>query len=193
MRCFIDNHPDHPVTVNYRTKEFAIVDYVRAQFPNRTLILNKSVGVSQRRPDILITLDTHSVIIEVDENMHCGYCDEAERLAAIYHDLGGTKPMSVIRFNPDGYMDAIDSGKVKSCWGTTVDKTFGVVDDNDWQCRLETLRTVVDSCLTHAPTKPIAEHRLFYGSMETCPSSSSGSSGEEEEGVEVPFESLGLN
>ena len=42
------------------------------------------------------------------------------------------------------------------------------------------------SCIDNVPIRPIAEHRLFYGSHEECESS-------DDEVVEVPFESLDLN
>ena len=186
FRCFIEAHPDSGITLNYRTKEFAVVDYIKAQFPEIKLTLNKSVGSSKRRPDILIILPTHVVIIEVDEHRHCCYGDEAQRLAQLYDDLGGTKPMQVVRFNPDGYIEAGTNHKVKSCWGANTEQVFGVVTQHDWDERLNTLKGVVQSCIDNVPTRPIAEHRLFYGGHQECDTS-------DEEVVEVQFESLGLN
>lgn len=186
FRCYICVFPDSDITRNYRVKEFAVVDYIKTQFPEAKLTLNKSVGLSKRRPDVLMIFKTHAVIIEVDEHRHCCYADETKRLVQLYQDLGGTKPMHVVRFNPDSYIEAVTNRKVKSCWGVNSDKDFGVISQADWDERLSTLKDVVQSCIDNVPTKPIAEIRLFYGAMVDCESS-------DEEVIEVPFESLGLN
>lgn len=189
FRCFIETHPECEITLNYRVKEFSVVEFIKVQFPDVKLLLNKSVGVSKRRPDILITLTSHVVIIEVDEHRHCCYSDEAERLAQLYQDLGGTTPMHVIRFNPDAYIEAVTSRRVNSCWGVDDDtKRFGVVSQAGWDERLCALKGVVRSCIDNPPVQPISEVRLFYGAMVECDPCS------DDDGLQdVPFESLGLN
>jgi hypothetical protein len=60
----------------------------------------------KERPDILIQLPTHNVIVEVDEFQHSkGYCKEGEinRMKNIAFSYGGTK-CAFIRYNPDSYV-----------------------------------------------------------------------------------------
>lgn len=49
---------------------------------------DKKYCCSKRRPDILIDLETHLIIIEVDENQHKGYSCENKRIMEISQDLG---------------------------------------------------------------------------------------------------------
>jgi hypothetical protein len=58
-------------------------------------------GACLRRPDVLLQLEKHVLIIEVDKNRHNTYeciC-ENKRVIEIYQALG--TPVVFIRFNPD--------------------------------------------------------------------------------------------
>ena len=120
LRCFMYLFPDKPVSRNYKTKEFAVVEYVTTEFPDVDWVADKIVngGCSKRRPDLLLDLGYQVIIIEVDENQHNGYTTTCEiaRVNDLYTDLGD-RPIIFIRFNPDDYVNAGGS-KITSCWGT---------------------------------------------------------------------------
>ena len=59
-------------------------------------------GCSKRRPDLLLDLGSHIIIVEIDKNKHNDYdcmC-EHKRLMEISMDLSH-RPIVFIRFNPD--------------------------------------------------------------------------------------------
>ena len=116
--CYMNLFPDKPVCRNYKTKEFAVVEYVKTQFPNLNWIADKIIsgGCSKRRPDLLLDLLYQVVIIEVDENQHTDYdCScENKRIMELSQDLGH-RPIIFIRFNPDEYEK--DGINITSCWG----------------------------------------------------------------------------
>lgn len=69
--CFISN-PDNfdtPLIRNHKPKEIAVADSITEMFPDFTWILDKRVkdGCSRRRPDLLLDMATHLIIIEIDE------------------------------------------------------------------------------------------------------------------------------
>lgn len=69
-------------------------------------IIDKAVKKGcNKRPDLLLNLDNYSIIIEIDENQHVLYKKEKEkeRLEEIQKNLA--KPLVVIRFNCDYYLD----------------------------------------------------------------------------------------
>ena len=118
MRCFIHLFPHKPISYNYKTKEKAVVDFVLGEFQSFMWITDKRVqyGCSKRRPDLLLDLGSHVLIIEVDENQHMDYdCScENKRLMEISRDIGH-RPLIFIRFNPDQYIDN-KNNKITSCW-----------------------------------------------------------------------------
>ena len=67
--CYIHLFPDKPNTRNYKTKEKAVVDFVLSHFEHMSWIADKRVqeGCSRRRPDLLLDLGSHVLIVEVDE------------------------------------------------------------------------------------------------------------------------------
>jgi hypothetical protein len=64
--------PDKPVSRNYKTKEYAVVEFVKIKFPDLSLISDKIItdGCSKRRPDLFLDLGNQILIIEIDENQH---------------------------------------------------------------------------------------------------------------------------
>ena len=123
MPCFVNNpeNNDKPAMRNYKTKEKEVVDRIIEIFPDFTWVADKRVydGCSLRRPDLLLDLGTHIIIIEVDENKHEGYdcACENKRLMELSKDLNH-RPIVFIRFNPDSYIN--ENGEtIKSCWKLT--------------------------------------------------------------------------
>ena len=118
LRCTVYQNPDHDVSKKYKAKEHCVVDFLKEQLPTEMIVCDKQIdgGCSRRRPDIFIDKLTHSVIVEIDENQHESYdCTcENRRLMELFEDLG-RRPLVMIRFNPDGYIDK-NSKEVKSCF-----------------------------------------------------------------------------
>ena len=118
LRCYMYTFPDKPISRNYKTKEFAVVEYVKQQFSEYNWISDKiiSSGCSRRRPDLLLELEEQIIIIEIDENQHTDYdCScENKRIMELSQDVGH-KSIIFIRFNPDEYINKGE--KNKSCWG----------------------------------------------------------------------------
>jgi hypothetical protein len=148
-RCYIHLFPDVPISKNYKTKEYAVLEFIRNNYPEHTWINDKAIdgGCSKKRPDIFLDLLSHSIIIEIDEYQHRDYDNcELKRINLLFEDLGD-RHIVFIRFNPDDYLDK--DNKISSCWGidknglTSVKKS----KENEWEYRLNTLKNKVDEML----------------------------------------------
>ena len=163
--CYIHTFPDKPVTRNYKTKEFAVVESVKKSCPDVTWVCDKRIvdGCSRRRPDMLCDLGTHIVVVEVDENQHADYeCScENKRLMELSQDVGH-RPTVFIRFNPDDYV--CDGKTVASCWGINT-KGMAVIKkkkQTEWDVRLGVLAEMTQYWLSHIPSKTIEVIELYY-------------------------------
>ncbi len=79
--CFVNLFPDKHVARNYKTKENTVATFLKETFPDVTWKCDKRIenGCSKRRPDLLLDMGSHIVIVEVDENSHDVYdptCEE---------------------------------------------------------------------------------------------------------------------
>jgi hypothetical protein len=147
--------PDITVKHNYKTKELDVFDRICEHFPGVTAIGDRIIdgGCSKYRPDILIHMGDHTVVIEIDENRHSTYnknCEEA-RLNDLFTDAGDI-PMALIRFNPDGYSNEAGE-RVKSCWKANKQGVLVVPKDKkvEWEQRIEHLLGRVSYWLDTAP------------------------------------------
>ncbi len=126
-----------------------MVTFLQEKFPNVDWRWNKVVegGCSKRRPDLLLDMGSHIVIVEVDKNshdMHDPTCEE-KRMGEIWNDVDH-RPIVFVRFNPDKYKDK-DGNNVPSPWGekrangaaTLSKKWKSALED-----RLEKLRETVE-------------------------------------------------
>ena len=168
--CYIQLFPDKPTARNYKTKEKSVVDYVMSHFGNFTWISDKRVsdGCSRRRPDLLLDMGSHILIVEVDENQHTDYeCScENKRLMEISRDIGH-RPLIFIRFNPDGYIDNKDT-KIKTCWVPNKQNGILRVPPNrqkDWNNRLVVLHQQIQYWIENIPEKTVEIIQLFYDGM----------------------------
>lgn len=142
------------------------MDNITESFPQFTWAADKKVqdGCSLRRPDLLLDLGSHIIIVEVDENKHTDYdCScEHKRLMELSQDLQH-RPIVFIRFNPDDYMNK-DNVLVKSCW--KVNK-LGVMQimktkEAEWNERMACLKQQIQYWVEN-PTEKTAEIvELFY-------------------------------
>ena len=165
--CYINLFPDKPVVRNYKTKEKEVVDRILKIFPNFTWVYDKKVqdGCSKRRPDLLLDLGTHIIIVEIDENAHTEYdCScENKRLMEISQDLG-FRPIVFIRFNPDDYIDK-NGKKIKSCWKINRNNGIIMIDKNkmkEWEERINSLIEQINYWVKNLSKKTIEIIELYY-------------------------------
>jgi hypothetical protein len=166
LRCFIHLYPDVKVSRNYKTKETDVVSRITEYFPNFTWVTDKKVsdGCSRRRPDLLLDLGSHIIIVEVDENRHTDYdCScEHKRLMQLSQDVGH-RSIVFIRFNPDEYVK--DNKKITSCWKTN-NKTgllyVPVSKSEEWSKRIEILKETINYWVSNPTEKTVEIIELFY-------------------------------
>jgi hypothetical protein len=165
--CYMHLFPDKPVSRNYKTKEYAVVEYIKTKFPTLNWIADKTIngGCSKKRPDLLLDLGYQIVIIEIDENQHIDYdCScENKRIMELSQDLGH-RPIIFIRFNPDDYEK--DGKIISSCWGQN-NKGICVVKkskNDEWTKRLSVLEQHINYWITpeNNTNKTIETIQLFY-------------------------------
>jgi hypothetical protein len=167
VRCYMYLFPSKPVAVNYKTKERAVLEFVKENFPDIDIVSDKIIkeGCSRRRPDILIDLGYQIIIVEIDENQHIKYdCTcENKRLMQLSQDVNHI-PLIFIRFNPDGYN--IKEKKIGSCWSITKAGTT-IINKNkkkEWNERLNSLKNTIEYWLDEENTtsKTIEVIQLYY-------------------------------
>jgi hypothetical protein len=166
LQCFFHLFPDKPNTRNYKTKEKDVVDRITQTFNNFTWVADKKVqdGCSRRRPDLLLDMGSHIIIMEVDENKHTDYdCScEHKRLMELSQDLQH-RPIVCIRFNPDDYVNK-EGVLVKSCWKLN---KLGVMQipktkETEWEERIEVLKQQIQYWIDNPTEKTIEIVELFY-------------------------------
>jgi len=164
--CFIHLFPDKQITKNYKTKEKHISEKVISYFPEFTWAVDKRVadGCSKRRPDLLVDLGTHIIIVEIDENKHSNYdCScENKRIMEISQDLGH-RPIVFIRFNPDDYVDKTGL-LVKSCWKLNALGIMQIIKarEPEWNERLENLKKCIHYWIENSTEKTCEVVELYY-------------------------------
>jgi hypothetical protein len=167
LRCYIHLFPDKPVSRNYKTKEFAVVEFIKNKFDKYHWIPDKIISdsCSKKRPDLLLDLGYQVIIIEIDENQHMDYdCScENKRIMELSKDLA-YRPIVFIRFNPDEYNNK--DKKITSCWGLN-EKGICVVKKSkkdEWDDRLNTLEQQINYWINeeNKTDKTIETIQLFY-------------------------------
>ena len=164
--CYINMFPDKPNARNYKTKEKDVIDRIKQTFTNFTWVADKKVqdGCSRRRPDLLLDMGSHIIIVEVDENKHTDYdCScENKRLMELSQDLQH-RPIVFIRFNPDDYTNQ-DGILVKSCWKLNKLGVMQITKTNqkEWEERIETLKQQIQYWIDNPIEKTIEIIELFY-------------------------------
>ena len=164
--CYMNLFPDKPVSRNYKTKEKDVVDRIKESFPDFTWVADKKVfdGCSRRRPDLLLDMGSHIIIVEVDENKHTDYdCScENKRLMELSQDLQH-RPIIFIRFNPDSYINS-EGKSIKSCWKLN---NLGVITiskskQTEWEERIDKLKQQIKYWVDNPTDKTIEIIELFY-------------------------------
>jgi hypothetical protein len=166
MTCCLYLCPDIKISRNYKTKEKHVVDRIIEAYPNFSWIADKQIqnGCSRRRPDLLLDLGSHIIIVEVDENKHTGYdCScENKRLMELSQDLAH-RPIVFIRFNPDGYIDN-NGKKITSCWRQTKQGVMVITTtrNNEWLERIKSLKSQIQYWIDNPSEKTIEIIELYY-------------------------------
>ena len=165
--CYMNLFPDKPVSRNYKTKEYAVVEFVKTKFPDMSWVADKIIqnACSRRRPDLLLDLGYQVIIVEVDENQHIDYdCScENKRIMELSQDVGH-RPIVFIRFNPDEYEK--DGTNITSCWGCDKNGLCVVkkTKKNEWTYRLHVLEETISYWVSpeNTTSKTIETIQLFY-------------------------------
>jgi hypothetical protein len=102
-------------------------------------------------------MESHTVIVEVDERQHKQYdlIDEVSRMQQLHKSLG--TPTIFIRFNPGVYTDEYKK-KHDPCWGVNSSGEFVPGDEKEWNHRLHTLKTCISK---HKDMVPNFWHQTF--------------------------------
>jgi hypothetical protein len=168
--CFCNKYPDHEKSTLYKIKERYLRDELRIMFPNNdiNMLFDKKVegGCSSRKPDVLIDCLTHSIIVECDENQHKSYKCEERRTNELYLDLGD-RPLIMIRFNPDSYIDK-NNIKVEGCFKplTKIEdmhkRKFYDLKKEEWKRRVDILVEELKKHLDLDTDVLYKEVKLFY-------------------------------
>ena len=168
LSCFVNNpeNANKPAMRNYKTKEKEVVDKIINKFSVYEWIHDKQIqdGCSKRRPDLLLDLGSHIIIVEIDENKHENIeCNcENKRMMELSKDLNH-RTIVFIRFNPDEYTD-INGNIIKSCWKLNKNgiMTLNLKKIKEWNERLEALFFQINYWINNISDKTIELIQIFY-------------------------------
>ena len=163
LNCCINICPEITVSRNYKTKENEVVSSIKESFPNFTWVADKTIkeGCSKRRPDLLLDMGSHIIIVEIDENKHQGYSCENKRIMELSQDLN-FRPIIFIRFNPDAYIK--DGKTISSCWSQNGNGILVIKKSKqkEWEERIIILKQEIKLNLNYSSDKTIKIIELFY-------------------------------
>ena len=160
-RCHFYLNPDDPRIRNFKTKENAFMLPLKELYPD--ILLDKRIdgGCSKRRPDGLLDIGTHSIVIEIDENQHISYDNECDnrRTMEIFRDLGN-RPLVYIRLNPDSYK--LNEKNIKGCF--SMSKTTRELSQNkkEFTKRFSSLKDAISLNINNIPDRNISYMHLYY-------------------------------
>jgi len=151
-RCTSYMFPDQPSY--FKTREMKLKEYLTQQYPDKTITHDKHVECHRYRPDFVFDMGSHIIVIEIDENQHRSYdtsCDN-KRLMSIFQGLG-SRPMVMVRFNPDRY------DNVQGCF-----KRDGQLSGTgqEWKKRTGRLKECIDYWIGTQPDREISVEHLFF-------------------------------
>uniref|UniRef100_A0A6C0AGU9 Uncharacterized protein n=1 Tax=viral metagenome TaxID=1070528 RepID=A0A6C0AGU9_9ZZZZ len=157
----------YAVKRNYKTKELSMVEFI-TQHTDVDWVNDKAydLGCSNKRPDMVCDLGNHILIIECDENKHKhgDYSCENKRIMELSQDFSENnihRPIVVIRFNPDSYVDS-NNQKIESCWKAGKDGILRIKNKENWDLRLNKLLETTHHYISNPPIKDVMFEYLFY-------------------------------
>jgi hypothetical protein len=149
---------------NHKTKEKSVVNAVREGFVDHTWVADKKVenGCSRRRPDLLLDMGSHVIIVEIDENKHNNYDSTCEnkRLMELSRDHHH-REIVFIRFNPDGYTSH-DEKRISSCWKLNKMGVMTISNPKEWKVRIECLKETIRYWIKYPPKKMVHIIELYF-------------------------------
>ena len=156
--CFYYLNPEHIKTKRHKTRENTFMFQLKEIYPE--IILDKVVagGCSRKRPDGLIDLLTHSIIIEIDEDQHRGYSCENKRSMQLFTDLG-SRPIIFIRLNPDSY--TLNGKHMRGCFSLSKSSGELIPNDKEISSRFNSLLETIDKCRP-VPDKEVSVIELYF-------------------------------
>jgi hypothetical protein len=139
-----------------------VVNRITGTFTDFTWVADKSVQVGRAglRPDLLLDMGSHIIIVEIDENKHSGYNCENKRMMSLSKDLQ-YRPTVFIRFNPDSYTNQ-DGVFIKSCWKLNELGVMQISKQQEWEERIEKLKQQIHYWIDNPVQKMIEIKELFY-------------------------------
>lgn len=172
IKCFVWLFPGEPVSTLQSVKEKYFRRFMKETFPETAFRLDRRIEGSNShiRPDALIKLpadnpdqaDGYVLVVEFDEKQHMWYTrdGESERTGIIF-ELCDRKPLVLIHFNPDRYIDE-NSVRHPSCFGPgqTLDRLEPI--EPLWTERTSKLKERINYWRANKPTEMITEEFLFY-------------------------------
>lgn len=161
ITCFMFQNPDHIITTKYRKKENQVVSKLKEEFKDYTLICDKQTGgCSKYRPDVLIDLYTHCIIIEIDEDQHKNYTCEEARTNQLFTDLGD-RQLIIIRFNPDKYKDE-NNKVIRGIFSFDKENNIKIYSKKEYNIRMTKLIETVKENIPYKKDDLFKEFTLFY-------------------------------
>ena len=146
--------------ISARTKEKTVFEFIRREFIEDDWVFDKSMSVFGYRPDAMLKMDTHAIIVEIDEHRHISYEPSAEfsRMEHMFHCL--QTPVVFIRFNTDKYVNRYKH-TCDPCWKINSSGDFVANDAREWNSRLQALK---ESILVHKRRVPPTwcKYYLFF-------------------------------
>jgi hypothetical protein len=152
--CFYINYPDEPIIRNYKIKEKTIMNSITNILSDYSINQDQIIAGSgcRRRPDGLIKLSNHNIVIEIDEHQHKYYGQgyESSRNTEIYSALGNL-PLTIIRFNPDSYK--INTEKHPGLFVTHASRLLEIKDPARYEQAVTTLVTTIQKVIQEPPSE----------------------------------------
>lgn len=169
--CFEELNPDNNRVIEYKTKENAFTLKLKELYKD-SLLDCKINSLSSHRPDFILFLTTHVVIVEIDErqhnrlnNHHYNIIKNTYRLECLKSSID--LPLYIIRLNPDNYR--IHGVLTNGCFIYSKENNRPLVRiEEEYQLRLnkllETVNKYVNLSVDELPTDKdyLEEIHLFY-------------------------------
>lgn len=149
FNCFYINYPNEPIIRNYKTKEITIMNSISNALKIEIIKDKMIIGSgSKRRPDGLIQLDHHNIVIEIDEHQHkhVGYINDSIRDIEIFNALN-KNPLTIIRFNPDRF-NGVKNGLFNLNTNT---KLVEVIHKERYETAIQELINTINNAILNPP------------------------------------------
>jgi len=158
--CFAFTYPEQTKITNFLVKERFIVDYLKTTWPQYTWKYNKFLNnCAKYRPDLLLDMGTHVVIIEIDEHQHNTKLYKECDLKRTYDILAElARPLIMLRINPDEYVS--DNGTKYNPIFKKVKRKL-VLDEDEWKSRQHVINDIFQKCI-EIPNELFTNIELFF-------------------------------